>query len=86
MQNAIYFDENLIQIPDITELTTILFDLVTIDSTVFFTPLPDRFIADNDASSSEQSLNITKAQCKSMIKPPNFQIRGKLESVFYLIY
>ncbi len=69
MQHTIYLDEYLIKIPSITQLPSALPDLTSIPLPKFITPISDSFVTDGSAYCCQQFFDVTKAKCKSMIKP-----------------
>jgi hypothetical protein len=69
MQSTIDLNKYLIQVPCITQLTTLLPELTTILVAKLYAPISHRLVTDGNASCCQQFFNVTKAKCKSVIKP-----------------
>ncbi len=62
-------DEELIEVPCITQPTLSPLDCTSVIGTEFQAPLADGFIRDCDAPLGEQVLNISEAQAEPVLQP-----------------
>src|SRR5215831_153423 len=69
LQLAIDFQEKLIEMPSIPEATLQSLQFPGVVRTKLLTPVPNRFVGNNDASLCQQIFDVTETQAETMIKP-----------------
>jgi hypothetical protein len=66
---ALYVHEEFIQVPDVSLATMPTSEVPSVPDSELLTPLPDRFVGDDDSPLCQELLNISEAQTESMIQP-----------------
>ena len=66
---ALYLYEDLVQVPRVTETTLSTLQSPSVFRPELDTPRSDRFIGNGDAALSQKTLDIAKAQAKSVVQP-----------------
>ncbi len=66
---SINADKDFIHIPGIAEWTAVLIDRTSLRWSELTTPIPNRFVGNNNSSLCQKVLNIAKAETKPVIEP-----------------
>src|SRR5215471_18819502 len=66
---AVDSNEDLIQVPVVTQPSLSSLQCPSIIETEFLTPLPDRFIGHDDSALGEKILDVPETQAEAMISP-----------------
>jgi hypothetical protein len=66
---ALYVHEEFIQVPNVSLATIPASEVPSVPDSELATPLPDRFVGDDDSPLCQEVLNIAEAQAESVIQP-----------------
>ena len=66
---AVDSNEDLVQVPSIAEAALAPLQFSSIVRTELLTPVPNRFVRDNDSAFGEKILDMAEAQAETMVNP-----------------